>query len=476
MSDRGELAIVLHTHMPYVEGFGTWPSGEEWLWEAMATCYVPLLDLLDRGAPLTLSLTPVLCDQLEAPGITARFTEFVREVRTFTHREDARGLREAGDEVLAGELERALGLYEASLERLLERGGSLLPAFARHASWTSSATHAILPLIASEALLRVQLDTGVRSHRDRFTGAWSGGFWLPECAYSPELDRELARAGVRRTCVELTERLGLGAAGHLRPMLTEAGVLLLPIDRASIARAWSDEGYPAQGPYRDSHRRTVHNHNPWANDGGAYDHPRALQTARGHAADFVSRTTARLEEHGRGLPGGGLVVFAVDTEFFGHWWYEGLAWLEAVVEECARQGLALVHLDEAAALQHPAPPPPEARDPAASSWGANEDLSTWSGGGADGVAEMAFRTRAAELELLAARDRAGAAALRELLALQASDWAFMVTRRLAGPYAQERFAGHLGGFERALHDGPQASRDALRNLAVHADAGALREP
>ncbi len=38
---QGELALVLHTHMPYVEGFGTWPFGEEWLWEAIATSYVP---------------------------------------------------------------------------------------------------------------------------------------------------------------------------------------------------------------------------------------------------------------------------------------------------------------------------------------------------------------------------------------------------------------------------------------------------
>ena len=35
----GRLSIVLHTHMPYVEGFGTWPFGEEWLWEAVATSY-----------------------------------------------------------------------------------------------------------------------------------------------------------------------------------------------------------------------------------------------------------------------------------------------------------------------------------------------------------------------------------------------------------------------------------------------------
>ena len=67
-SDRGELALVLHTHMPYVEGYGTWPFGEEWLWEAVATCHLPLLDALGQhGAPLTLSLTPVLCDQLAAP-------------------------------------------------------------------------------------------------------------------------------------------------------------------------------------------------------------------------------------------------------------------------------------------------------------------------------------------------------------------------------------------------------------------------
>ena len=47
MSRPGRLAIVLHTHMPYVEGVGSpWPFGEEWLWEAIATSYVPLLALL----------------------------------------------------------------------------------------------------------------------------------------------------------------------------------------------------------------------------------------------------------------------------------------------------------------------------------------------------------------------------------------------------------------------------------------------
>ena len=84
---RGRLCVVLHTHMPYVEGYGTWPFGEEWLWEAIATSYLPLLDVLD-AAPgrVTLSLTPVLCDQLEAAGVVERFLDFHRDVRTDTHR------------------------------------------------------------------------------------------------------------------------------------------------------------------------------------------------------------------------------------------------------------------------------------------------------------------------------------------------------------------------------------------------------
>ena len=54
---NGRLSIVLHTHMPYVEGFGTWPFGEEWLWEAIATSYLPLLAVLDeRPGRVTVSL------------------------------------------------------------------------------------------------------------------------------------------------------------------------------------------------------------------------------------------------------------------------------------------------------------------------------------------------------------------------------------------------------------------------------------
>src|SRR3954469_13180397 len=116
---RGRLAIVLHTHMPYVERIGSpWPFGEEWLWEAIATSYLPLLALLDRGAPLTLSLTPVLFDQLEAPGALARGRALLGAVRPASPRLDADPSRADGNEAVAREIERAAGDYALALDSL----------------------------------------------------------------------------------------------------------------------------------------------------------------------------------------------------------------------------------------------------------------------------------------------------------------------------------------------------------------------
>ena len=121
----GELAIVLHTHMPYVEGFGTWPFGEEWLWEAIATSYLPLLEVLDEApGRLTLSVTPVLADQLEQPGAIGRCLTFLREIRPESHRRDIAELRAAGDGATAAELERSAAEYAAAARRLAEVGSA----------------------------------------------------------------------------------------------------------------------------------------------------------------------------------------------------------------------------------------------------------------------------------------------------------------------------------------------------------------
>ncbi|MEA2134211.1 MAG: 1,4-alpha-glucan branching enzyme [Solirubrobacteraceae bacterium] len=455
MSPPGRFCIVLHTHMPYVEGYGTWPFGEEWLWEAMATSYLPLLDALD-AAPgrVTLSLTPVLCDQLEASGVGERFLAFLRDVRAETHRRDVAA---ADDPAVARELERSAGLYAAAAERFEARDRDLVRAFAAHAAWTSAATHAVLPLLATTTGLQLQLETGIAAHRRRF-GAWRGGLWMPECAYAPWLDEALEAAGVRAACVDLTDVLGPGAPAQLRPLRTGAGPLLVPIDRAIMDLVWHPAGYPSHGAYRNTRRYTGHRHTPWAVDGAPYDLARASAQVRADAEHFVAQVARRIER-------GGLCVCALDTELLGHFWHEGVAWLAAVIEACDRAGVPLARLDAALAEESEPAPVPAGLPP--TSWGDPRDLTTWSGPAA---AELAWRARAAELRVLggAVTPPPGPRALRELLALQASDWAFGVTRGTAGPYSRARADGHAAELERALAD-PGAMSRSSRNLAPSLD-------
>jgi len=459
----------MHSHMPYVEGFGTWPFGEEWLWEAVACVYLPLLEVLD-GAPVTVGLTPVLCDQLETlPGEAGeRYLCFLREVRAPIHAEDAKELEAREEPALAAELRRAAGDYVFA-ERAFERHGrDLLGAFRSLEAvelWTSAATHALLPLLATDAGLRLQLATGTASHLRRF-GAWDGGLWLPECAYAPGLERDLADHGVRAFCVDQTL---VPSFDRLRPVATEAGPVALPVDWGTVELVWNDrDGYPASGVYRDYHRRTVHDLKPWDNAGRAYDREAALAQAHDHARDFVERAAARTAD-------GGLLVCALDTELLGHWWYEGPAWLAAVLAQARRRGLPLVTASEG--IERVAP---VAGALAPSTWGAGKDLSTWD---APAVAELAFAARHAELRTVAAAARAHAPraalerAARELLALQASDWAFMVTRALAGGYPRERARGHAARLAAALEGSAgvcsAAPEPTLRNLAPDLDLASL---
>jgi 1,4-alpha-glucan branching enzyme len=459
--------------MPYVEGMGTWPFGEEWLWEAVASVYLPLLEVLD-GAPVTVGLTPVLCDQLEAMTGEAgeRYLTFLDEIRGLVHEEDAGALERAGESALAAELRRAAGDYSWASEAFERRGRDLLAAFrslARVELWTSAATHALLPLLATDAGLRLQLATGVASHVRRF-GEFGGGLWLPECAYTPGLERDLADHGVRVFCVDQTEVHGRGAPEQLEPVATEAGPVAVPIDWQAVELVWNArEGYPAHPAYRDYHHRTVHDLRPWDNAGRPYDRRTALALANRHARDFVSRAAERLRD-------GGLLCCALDTELLGHWWYEGPAWLAGVLQGARHEGVELVTVSEGLERVQPVE-----RPLAASSWGAGKDLSTWD---APAVADLAFAARGAELRTVAAvaahaePRRALERAARELLALQASDWAFMLTRELAGDYplrrAEEHLAGH-GSALAALTGAPEVP-PGLRHLAPDLDLASLTTP
>src|ERR1700679_4302095 len=115
----GDLAIGLHSHIPYVEGFGIYPFGEEWLFDAVIRSYLPLLEYAER---LTMTVTPVLADQLEDGETQRRLRDFLVEWRIGAAEADLDEVPAECREACAAELAR----YRRQLELLHAARGNPL--------------------------------------------------------------------------------------------------------------------------------------------------------------------------------------------------------------------------------------------------------------------------------------------------------------------------------------------------------------
>lgn len=462
----GDLAIVLHSHMPYVEGFGTYPFGEEWLFDAVVRSHLPVLEV---ARDLTMTITPVLADQLEDAGVRERLREFLVRWRIGAADADAPEVDEECRAACEAEGER----YRGALESLDRAGGDPLRLFreaqeeGRIELATSSATHAVLPMLATRAGVGLQLDAGIRSHRRRF--GWGGGLWLPECAYEPGLEWRLAEHGVRWFCVDQsTHEEPLQA---LTPVATEAGPVALPIDWEAVSWLWALDGYPSDPAHAEFTGKSWRGTRIWKIGGGAYDPAAAEAAAVRQGREFLDAAAARLRDFSAANGRRGLLVFAVDTELLGHWWSEGPVWLRAVLEGAEDAGVRLLSASQALAEHEPVE-----RPLAASTWGESKDMSTWD---SPTVADLAWGARRLELRLLRAisaglRGGAGARAARELLAAQASDWAFLDKRGEAGDYAFQRATSHAEAMLEAI-DSRSDTDPCMRSLAPDLSLAPLLE-
>ncbi len=464
----GDLAIVLHSHMPYVEGFGTYPFGEEWLFDAVARSHLPVLEVAER---LTMTVTPVLADQLEAEGVGERMLAFLRR-----HRVDAadRDVADRGSDLRAAAQHDA-EQYTRALRTLERMEGNALRAFQRARSegrielMSSSATHAVLPKLATAAGRRLQVDAGLRSHRRRFGAA--AGFWLPECAYVTGVEAVLAEQGIAYTCLDQSSHERGTSA--LTPIRLPGGPVGFTIDWPTVRLVWSEAGYPSDRAYLEYHRLSPNGVRLWSIGGEPYSPREGAKRAAEHAAGFLAAVRDRLERHRaeRGSPG--LCVFAIDTELLGHWWSEGPTWLREVIRGAGLERVRLLTLSQALA-EHEG----EERPATETSWGEGKTLETWD---SPAVADLAWGSRRLELRLLRAlgeRSLGAAAAqraARELLAVQASDWAFMDHRGQAGDYPYRRAVTHAEAMLHALDSG-EDPEPRMRNLAPDLSLAPLLEP
>jgi 1,4-alpha-glucan branching enzyme len=408
---------------------------------------------------VTLTVTPVLADQLEAEGVARRMRAFVGEFRIGSCEADARDLGPGLGDACVAERDR----YRDALDRLEELGDDLTAMFrdpavaGRVELVASAATHPVLPLIATAAVRRLQIDAGLLSHRRRF--GEPSGFWLPECAYEEGLDALLDESGIGWFATDQSAFEEPLAA--LAPIASPAGTVALTVDWEAVSWLWSLTGYPSDPGFVDFHRKTLRGARPWTIAGEPYDPEAGLRSARRAAAEFVAAAAARLERFLADRGTRGLLCFAVDTELLGHWWWEGPAWLEGVQRLAPEAGIEMVTASEAVA-RHPA----EARPLRRTTWGEGKDLRTWD---SPEVADLAWAARRLELRLLRAIGEgldgpAAERAARELLAAQSSDWAFLDRRKQAGDYPYQRAAGHGARMLEAINS-PGRQDPRLKNLA-----------
>jgi 1,4-alpha-glucan branching enzyme len=463
------------------------PLASDWLPEAVAGTYLPLLEVLERLAEdaipvrLTLSLSPTLLAMLEDPELRAQVQRRLEQQLELAEREVKRTAKDAS-------LAPVTRYHHARLRHLLSRWehhrGQLVPAFGRAeadgqlALITTAATHAFLPLLRHlEGALLAQVGTGVQEHARHF-GHRPRGFWLPECGYFPGLERVLSKEELRFTVLEargvvLAEPRPLLSV--YAPLFTESGVAVYGRDPESSEEVWSAEsGYPADAAYLDFHRdagweleasalepvlvrgegrRAVglryHRVTGRSGEKALYVPEAGRARAQAHARDFVRARCARLSELAPRMGRPPVLVAPYDAELFGHWWHEGPVFLEALFREAAAQGLCVrTPLEDLAES-----PVSQSALPAESSWGTKGAASTWLDASNDWIPpEIHAATRALEAFAGAAQAPADGAsrllhqAARELLLAQSSDFPFILKAHTLSAYAEARVRTHLRRF------------------------------
>ncbi len=492
----GNAAFVLHTHLPYCRLAGRWPHGEEWLHEAMLECYLPLVRALRQLArevagPLgvTINVTPILAEQIADPLMQEHFREYMGG-RIRRAREDEERFR-AGGGLRAQTAIFHRRRYEAT-QRLYEdelKGAPLAALAALEASGhieiaTSAATHGYLPLLDNEAAVRFQVKTGVETHERHF-GRPPRSFWLPECAYEPGLERYLEEAGIQVFFVETHLVTGGRARGKAAGDAVgpygdvgglASGAVELPAGPGTTFRAygagasrvavmarnertgrqvWSArDGYPGDGAYREFHKKDgtsglhywrVTGEGIDLGDKAEYDPDGARAVARDHAAHFHGVIRSEMAAHREGSGEPGIVLMAYDTELFGHWWLEGIDWLEDTIRSLAAdREVELASAADYVANHRPG----ETITLPEGSWGLGGDHRTWLNPATEWTWPEIHGRQLRAGTMLKDSTRATRQLARELLLLQSSDWQFLMTTGQAHDYAVERFQGHLARFDR----------------------------
>ncbi|MFN0117571.1 MAG: glycoside hydrolase family 57 protein [Elusimicrobiota bacterium] len=492
----GYIAFVLHAHLPFIR-HPEYPDflEEDWFFEAVVETYVPLLSRFERlrceGVPfrLTMTVTPPLCAMLGDQLLVLRLKTYIESRLDIIEKE------------LNNNSSNHIGslayFYKEHFENVRnylfnQYHGHLLQAFkslqdSGHLELiTCTATHGFLPLMSSISAIRAQVKSAVKQHTMTF-GKAPRGIWLAECGYDDRVAPILAEAGLEYFFLD-SHGILFGdpqpVDGVYAPVVTTYGVSAFARDPESSKQVWSSkEGYPGDPSYREFYRDLGYDAEydyikPYLHSDGIrrgigikyhritgscglhekqyYEPERAFEKAAEHAGNFLFNRQAQVQHLNGKTTNPPIIISPYDAELFGHWWFEGPQFLEMFIRKCYfdQATVKMVTPGEYLDLY----PVRQLQRPNPSTWGSEGHNLVWLNGGNSWIyrhqhwaeqkmEELATRFESAGGDLKRALNQM----LRELLLLQSSDWAFIMTTGTTVSYATKRFREHLDRFKQLSH-------------------------
>jgi len=497
MKKRGYMAIVLHSHLPFIkQPAEDYFLEENWLYEAITETYLPLYisfkHLKDEGVKfhLTMSFTPPLTSMLEDDLLILRYERYL-ESRILL-------VNELLDRNNSHEVKEILTFYKERLELISytfnnELNGKILSGFKELQEdgfleiITCTATHEILPLESNESVRYAQVKIGVQAYEKSF-GKKPEGIWLAECAYTDGVDELLSKNGIKFTILDTHGLLNASPSpvyGVSAPVISREGVAFFGRDPEASKQVWSaQEGYPGDFSYREFYRDIAYDLTDaevkkylhpagFRFDSGIklhkitgkvplgekelYNRKKAHEMTAIHAGNFMFMREKEAEYLASIIDREPIMVAPFDTELFGHWWFEGPDFLEEFFRKVFQYSNVIETISLSGYLEKY--PINQVVSPSPSTWGDGGYFKVWLNDQTDWIYShldilgMRMTTLANSFKPLNSLEkRVLNQMVRELLLADSSDWAFLITVGTAVNFATVEEKSHINVFNQLYED------------------------
>ena len=480
---KGELAFVLHAHLPYVRKNEINSLEEDWLFQAILECYVPLLKVIEEesqnkenNAKLTISLSPTLITLLTNSKLQKKFPEWINTRINFLSELPVKEAK--ASEFLRKNIERHLSYWEECDGDIVKKFRDLY--LAEYIDiLTCAATHGYLPILRENPTTVVgQIKTAIQCHKDIF-GFRPKGVWLPECAYYENLDDILLDCGIRYAILDghgILNSKPRPRYGIYSPICSTKGVAFFGRDSQSTMPVWSaTEGFPGDPCYREFHKdlgwelsidklkeKGILSQRPLGlkfhkitsstiplGEKHIYSEIDAKTKAQEHADIYLTERLEQLKNLSLSTSFKPLLVAPFDAELFGHWWYEGPEFIRNIFRKASKYSIKLSHLKEILDKK----PSLQICDPSPSSWGQGGYHNYWLNDANSWIVPEITKAGFVFSDIVSnpkkinsIRKRVLQQAGRELLLSQSSDWSFILKAGTTTKLAKDRIKRHLTRF------------------------------